>query len=439
MTITKQNRQALFDKLTPGSLAILPGAIKQYRNSDVEYTFRQDSDFFYLTGFSEPGAVAVFIKQDSNPKNNLFILFYPRQKKSYQVWHGFAMTTDQIIKEFDVDVVYAAEQLDEILPELLLNKETIYYPIFSNISITKKLANWQKKILNQAKYSLNCSVPRTIKDLSIIIHELRVIKSPEELKKIRYVTEVSAKAHNYVMQYVARNKNITEKQVQAIFYNYCLQNGCDDLAYPSIVAMGNNACVLHYTKNKEQLEDGKLLLLDAGAEYDYYAADITRVFPISARFSSTQKELYELVLAAQKQAIREIKPGKPWFEIQQSIVKVLVTGLVDLKILTGEIEQLIKEKKYQEYYMHSSGHFLGMDVHDVGMYNINGKSRVLVPGMVLTVEPGLYLPKNSKVAEKWQGIGIRIEDDILVTDQGCEILTKTAVKEISEIEYLMLN
>jgi Xaa-Pro aminopeptidase len=440
LSIAKKNRQALFDKLSPNSLAILPGAVKRYRNSDVEYPFRQDSDFYYLTEFSEPGAIAVFIKPDNNPQNNLFILFYQQQEKSHHIWHGPIMTAEKIINEFDADDSYPTNQLNKILSQLLLNKEIIYYPILQNkLHNHDYLLNWQQIFFNQADHAFSNCIPETIKDLSSIIHELRVIKSPEELNKIRYATDVSAQAHNYIMQYVANHKHINERQVQAEFYNYCLQNGCDDLAYPSIVATGNNACILHYTKNKEPLIDNQLLLVDAGAEYQYYAADITRVFPVNGRFLSRQKELYEIVLTAQKNAIMQIKPGITWFAIQQEILKILVAGLVDLKILIGDVDQLIKENKYKEYYMHSSGHFLGMDVHDVGMYNIKDSSKALVPGMVLTVEPGLYIPKDSQAAAKWWGIGIRIEDDILVTDKGCEILTKGAVKEISDIEYLMLN
>ncbi len=439
MLIAKQNRELLFDKLLPNSIAILPASTQQYRSKNIEYPFRQNSDFYYLTEFPEPNAVAVFIKQDNNHKNNQFILFNQDLDNDAQIWHGSMVGQEQAIKVFGADVAYSINKIDQILPELLLNKEILYYPMLQNMQLETNLCNWQKIAYSKIKKSSSVSIPKTAKDLLAIVHELRVIKSVAELKKIRLVTEVSAHAHNHIMHYIAAHKNLTEKHIQAEFYSYCLQHGCDDMAYPPIVAAGNNACTLHYTKNNSVLKNNDLLLVDAGAEYEYYAADITRVCPINGKFSSGQKDLYNLVLSAQKHAIKQIKPGKPWVAMQQAVVKFLVAGLIDLKILTGNAEDLIEQHTYQEFYMHDSGHFLGMDVHDAGMYSINNKSRTLVPGMVLTVEPGLYLARNSKIAAKWQGLGIRIEDDILVTEHGYEILTKSAVKEIADIEHLMIN
>lgn len=439
MLLAEHNRAALFDKLLPNSIAILPGAIQQYRSRNVEYPFRQNSDFYYLTAFPEPNALAVFIKQDNNPNNNQFILFNQDLDGLAQIWHGSIVGQQKAKQIFRADCAYSINQIDQVLPELLLNKQILYYPMLQNIQLETNLFNWQKTAFSKLKKSLSNYIPHTAKDLLEIVHELRLIKSAEELLRIRHVTEVSANAHNHIMHYVASHKNLTEKHIQAEFYSYCLQHGCHDMAYPPIAACGNNACTLHYTKNNHLLQDNELLLLDAGAEYEYYAADITRVLPVSGKFSAKQKDLYNLVLSAQKYAIEQIKPGKPWSAIQQAVVKVLVEGLIDFKILNGSVDELIRKNAYQEFYMHDSGHFLGMDVHDVGAYNLNNQSRSLLPGMVLTVEPGLYFAKNSTVSAKWQGLGIRIEDDVLVTENGYEILTKSAVKEIADIEHLMIN
>lgn len=439
MLIAKKNREALFDKLLPNSIAILPSAVLQYRSLDVEYPFRQNSDFYYLTAFPEPNAIAIFIKEDSNHKNNQFILFNQELDEQATIWHGSRIGQKQATGIFGADLAYSINQIDNILPELLLNKEILYYPMLQNSGLEANVCKWRTTALNGVKRTSKTNIPQAAKDLLAIIHELRLIKSTLELQKIRYVTQVSANAHKHIMKYVATHKNLTERHIQAEFYSYCLQHGCNDMAYQPIVASGNNACILHYTQNIDVLKDNDIVLIDAGAEYEYYAADITRSFPVNGKFSSPQKDLYNLVLEAQKTAIKHIKPGKLWSDLQQAIVQILVEGLLDLKILKGNIDDLIASNAHQEFYMHGSGHFLGMDVHDVGAYNIHNKPRSLLPGMVLTVEPGLYFSNNANISKQWQGIGIRIEDDILVTEHGHEILTKSAIKEIADIEYLMIN
>lgn len=431
MLIAKKNREALFSKLQPHSIAILPGAVIQYRNNDTEYPFRQNSDFYYLTEFPEPAAIAVFIKEDNNSKNNQFILFNQDLDHHATVWSGVRIGQEQAMQAFGADIAYSINHIDQILPQLLLNKEFLYYPMFKNTQLESSLCKWQQDPLIKNK-----TTPKIAKDLLAVIHELRIIKSNLELEKIRLATQVSANAHNHVIKYAAMYKNLTEKHIHAEFYSYCLKHGCQDMAYQPIVASGKNACILHYYRNADVLQNNELVLIDAGAEYDYYAADITRVFPVNGKFSAPQKELYNLVLTAQKQAIDKIKPGVLWPNIHQEVVKVLVDGLIDLKILKGHAVDLIAQKTYQEFYMHGTGHFLGLDVHDA--CNINNSSRALEPGMVLTVEPGLYFSNLSRVAEQWRGIGIRIEDDILVTEHGSEILTKSAVKEVVDIENLML-
>lgn len=454
----KYHRDALFKALLPNSIAILPGAGIKYRSHDVEYPFRQNSDFYYLTAYPEPDALAVFIKEDNSNHNNnynsnnnsgKFILFNKSLDLKHQIWHGELLGQEQAIHQYGVDIAYPIEELEQILPKLLLDKEIIYYPKFNNDYQPKSNSDKFKQIIfDFFKQNPNVQARSEHQDLLSIIHELRVIKSPIELEKIRFVTKVSADAHNHIMGYIAKYKNsnknnndLTERHLQAEFYKYCLQHGCDDMAYQPIVAGGKNACVLHYTKNTSRLRVNELLLIDAGAEYSNYAADITRVFPVNGKFSASQKEIYSLVLFAQKQAIKQIKPGQIFSNIQMTILEVLVQGLIELKILSGKVKDLIDQQAYKEFYMHGSGHFLGLDVHDVGNYIINQQSRALVPGMVLTVEPGLYFPVHSKTMlnPKWQGMGIRIEDDILVTEKGFEVLTSSAIKEIDEIENLMLN
>lgn len=427
MLIAKQNREALFAKLLPNSIVILPGNKLKYRSNDVEYPFRQNSNFYYITKFVEPNAVAVFIKSNNKDNSDQFILFSQESNLDKEIWTGPIVGQQAALELFEADLAYPINQIDLILPTLLVNKDVLYYPMFQDLELETNLYKWRNMSQQIAKSQYEKAFPLEAKDLSAILYELRLIKSPLELEKIRYVAQVSAKAHEHIMKYVASNKNLTERQVQAEFYNYCLQHDCQDMAYQPVVASGENACILHYTKNSAVIKKHDLLLVDAGAEYDYYAADITRVCPANKKFSAKQRDLYQVVLYAQKQAINLVKPGLLWSKLQQTIVYSLVQGLVDLKLLTGNVDELISTNAYRAFYMHGSGHFLGMDVHDPSVYKINDQFRSLSPGMVFTVEPGLY----------WQGIGIRIEDDILVTEHGHEVLTKSAVKEIEDIEHLM--
>jgi len=431
--MAKQNREAFFAKLQSNSIVILPGNKLQYRSCDVEYRFRQNSNFYYLTSFDEPNAVAVFIKSNSKDHGVQFILFSQELNAEKEVWSGSVIGQHGAVELYGADLAYPVEQIDNFLPELLINKDILYYPMFQNIELENNLYKWRSLSQKIAKTKSSNFFPQVSQDVAIILHELRVIKSPLELEKIRYVTQISAKAHEHIMKYVANNmahnKDLTERNIQAEFYNYCLKHGCQDMAYSPIVASGANACILHYVKNSAVIKNHDLLLIDAGAEYDYYAADVTRTFPVNGKFSSKQKEIYQLVLCAQKQAINKIKPGLLWSELQQTIIYTLVQGLIELKFLSGNIDELISTQAYKKFYMHGSGHFLGMDVHDPSSYKINDHIRALLPGMVLTVEPGIY----------WKDIGVRIEDDILVTQDGHEILTKNAIKDIDDIEHLMKN
>jgi len=317
---------------------------------------------------------------------------------------------------------------------MLEDKGKVYYPIGRDSDLDHNLLVWINHIRSQSRSGV--TAPGELASLEHILHEMRLFKSPEELKLMRRAADVSANAHVKAMQKC--KPGLYEYQIEAeIIYNF-IQDGLRAVAYPSIVAGGKNACVLHYTENADQLKSGDLLLIDAGAECDHYAADITRTFPVSGRFSEPQKQLYQLVLDAQAAAIAQIKPGLPWHLAHEASVEVLTKGLVALGLLKGKVTKLIKDEKYKQFYMHRIGHWLGMDVHDVGDYKLDKEWRLLEPGMVLTIEPGLYIPADClTVDEQWRGIGIRIEDDVLVTAEGHEILTGGAPKTIAEIESLM--
>ena len=320
------------------------------------------------------------------------------------------------------------------MPGMLENKTKVFYPMGRDSELDHSLLEWIKHIRSQSRTGV--VAPGGLVSLELILHEMRLFKSAAELKLMRRAAEVSANAHVKAMQ--ACKPGLYEYQIEAEIIYHFVQNGLRAVAYPSIVASGKNACTLHYTENASKLKSGDLLLIDAGAECDHYAADITRTFPVSGRFSEPQKQLYQLVLDAQAAALEQIKPGLPWNQAHEASVEVLTKGLVSLGLLKGRVKKLIKDEKYKQFYMHRIGHWLGMDVHDVGDYKINQEWRLLEAGMVLTVEPGLYIPADCKtVDEKWRGIGIRIEDDILVTALGHEVLTGGAPKTITEIETLM--
>ena len=307
MLIAKQNREALFAKLLPNSIVILPGNKLKYRSNDVEYPFRQNSNFYYITKFVEPNAVAVFIKSNNKDNSDQFILFSQESNLDKEIWTGPIVGQQAALELFEADLAYPINQIDLILPTLLVNKDVLYYPMFQDLELETNLYKWRNMSQQIAKSQYEKAFPLEAKDLSAILYELRLIKSPLELEKIRYVAQVSAKAHEHIMKYVASNKNLTERQVQAEFYNYCLQHDCQDMAYQPVVASGENACILHYTKNSAVIKKHDLLLVDAGAEYDYYAADITRVCPANKKFSAKQRDLYQVVLYAQKQAINLVK------------------------------------------------------------------------------------------------------------------------------------
>lgn len=427
----KKRRKHLINRIGVGNIALISSASMRTRNRDVDYPFRQDSDFFYLTGFNEPDALAVFIP---GREQGEYILFCREFDETKALWEGAHAGLEGATKHFEADDAFPINDLDDILPGLLENKTKVFYPMGRNSELDSNLLEWINHIRNQSRSGV--ITPTELISIDVIVHEMRLFKSTAELKLMRRAAEISASGHVKAMQNC--KPGLYEYQVEAELIYHFNQNGLRNVAYPSIVATGKNACTLHYIENNAKLKDGDLLLIDAGAECDHYAADITRTFPVSGRFTEPQKQLYQLVLDAQLAALEQIKPGLLWNQAHDASVEVLTKGLVELGLLKGKINKLIKDEKYKQFYMHRIGHWLGMDVHDVGDYKINQAWRTLEPGMVLTVEPGLYIPANCKTVEaKWRGIGIRIEDDILVTATGHEVLTASVPKSIQEIEALM--
>jgi Xaa-Pro aminopeptidase len=427
----KRRRKNVMQQIGKGNIGLIASAPDQTRNRDVNYPYRQDSDFYYLTGFNESGALAVFIPEREQGE---YILFCREFDEKKALWEGAHAGLEGATKHYGADDSFPIEDLNDILPGMLENKGKVFYPMGRDSDLDHKLLEWINHIRGQSRNYI--SAPGELVSLEHILHDMRLFKSAAELKLIRQATAVSAKAHCRAMQ-VCR-AGLYEYQLEAEVVHEFMQAGLRAVAYPSIVAGGKNACVLHYTKNNNKLRKGDLVLIDAGAECDHYAADITRTFPVSGRFSPVQKQLYQLVLDAQQAAIAEIYPGNLWNKPHEASVRVLTEGLVNLGLLDGEIDKLIEEEKYKTFYMHRIGHWLGMDVHDVGDYKINEQWRVLEVGMVLTVEPGLYVQADCETVDpKWRGIGIRIEDDVLVTKHGCEVLTAAVPKTIAEIEAIM--
>lgn len=413
--------------------AVFRSAPVAVMHNDVEYNFRQDSDFFYLTGFNEPEAVAVLAPHHEHR----FVLFVQPKDPERETWTGYRVGVEAAKERFQADAVYSIQELDEKLPQYLEKADRIYYRLGRDRTFNDTLLrHWQQLIATYPKRGVG---PIAIEDPAPTLHSLRQIKSPAELALLRRAAEISAAAHNRAREMTAPGRY--EYEIQAELEHVFRQQGALGAAYPSIVASGANACVLHYTENDRQMQDNELLLIDAGCAYGYYNADITRTFPVGGKFSPEQKALYEIVLEAQRQAIAQVHPGHAYCQIHDTAVRVIVEGLLDLGLLQGDAEEIIKEQKYKPFYMHRTGHWLGLDVHDVGVYQHGETAHTLEPGQVTTVEPGIYIAPHIKPAEdqpevdrRWQGIGIRIEDDVLVTATGYEILTADVPKSLMEME-----
>jgi Xaa-Pro aminopeptidase len=435
MTKTKSDefskrRRRLMQMMGKGAIAILPTAPVSIRNRDVEHPYRPDSDFYYLTGFKEPESVAVLIPKR---KQGEYILFCRERDPTAEIWNGRRAGLEGAKALYGADDAFPITDIDEILPGLLENCERVYYTMGNDPDFDQRVIGWVNQLRGKARAGVH--TPGEFVALDHLLHDMRLFKSREEIKTMKHAATVSAQAHIRAMQVC--QPGMMEYEVEAEFVHHFHKNGCAT-AYSSIVGGGANACILHYVDNDQPLKDGDLLLIDAGAEKDCYASDITRTFPVNGHFSKEQKAIYNLVLAAQQAAIDQVKPGNHWNQPHEAAVKTLTKGLVKLGLLKGSVNKLIKDEAYRQFYMHRTGHWLGMDVHDVGDYKVGEAWRVFEPGMVLTVEPGLYIAGGQKkVAKKWWDIGVRIEDDVLVTKSGCEVLTVGVPKTVPEIEALM--
>ncbi|MBM3104962.1 MULTISPECIES: Xaa-Pro aminopeptidase [Pseudomonas] len=426
-----RRRKALMAQMEPNSIAILPAAAVAIRNRDVEHVYRQDSDFQYLSGFPEPEAVIALIP---GREHGEYVLFCRERNPERELWDGLRAGQEGAVRDFGADDAFPITDIDDILPGLIEGRDRVYSAMGSNPEFDRHLMEWINVIRSKAR--LGAQPPNEFVALDHLLHDMRLYKSAAEVKVMREAAAISARAHVRAMQ--ACRAGLREYSLEAELDYEFRKGGAKMPAYGSIVAAGRNSCILHYQENDALLKDGDLVLIDAGCEIDCYASDITRTFPVSGQFSPEQKAIYELVLKAQEAAFAVIAPGKHWNHAHEATVQVITEGLVALGLLKGSVEALIESEAYRAFYMHRAGHWLGMDVHDVGEYKVGGQWRVLEPGMALTVEPGIYIgADNQSVAKKWRGIGVRIEDDVVVTKQGCEILTSGVPKTVAEIEALM--
>ena len=426
----RKNLMGMMDKHT---IAIIPGAREVTRSRDTEYPFRQNSDLFYLTGFEEPDAVLVLVP---GRRQGQVVLFCRERDPDMELWNGYRLGPEGAVAYLGVDDAFPIDDLDEILPGLIEGTQRIYYSMGHDDVFDQRVMGWVNQIRKLVR--TGAAPPADFTDLAFLLHEQRLIKSAAEVRVMRKAGEISAAAHVRAMQECQPGRY--EYHLEAAIQHTFAEHGARFPAYNSIVGSGANACVLHYTENASKMRAGDLVLIDAGCEYQGYAADITRTFPVSGQFSAEQRAIYDLVLEAQRAAIAKVRPGNTWNQPHDATVRVITRGLIKLGLLRGKERELIKAEAYREFYMHRAGHWLGLDVHDVGEYRVDGRWRQLEPGMVLTIEPGIFIAAdNTKVPKCWRGIGVRIEDDVVVTEQGCDVLTGDVPKRADEIEALMFQ
>ncbi len=425
-----RRRQALLATMKPGSAALIFAAPEATRSNDSEYPYRQSSDFWYFTGFNEPEAVLVLIKSDDT--HNHSVLFNRVRDLTAEIWFGRRLGQEAAPEKLGVDRALAFSEINEQLAQLLNGLDEVYhaqgeYAYADEIVFTA--LNTLRKGSRQ-----NLKAPASVTDWRPVVHEMRLFKSPEELEVMRRAGEISALAHTRAMERC--RPGMFEYQLEGEILHEFTRHGARFPSYNTIVGGGENGCILHYTENESELRDGDLVLIDAGCEYKGYAGDITRTFPVNGKFTPAQRAIYDIVLDSLETALTLFRPGTTIQEVTGEVVRIMVTGLVNLEILKGDVEQLIAENAHRAFFMHGLSHWLGLDVHDVGFYGPD-RSRVLEPGMVLTVEPGLYIAPDADVPAQYRGIGIRIEDDIVITETGNENLTATVVKKADDIEALM--
>ena len=427
-SVYARRRARLAARLGNG-VAIVPTAPECLRNRDAHYPYRYDSYFYYLTGFREPEAVLVLVGGET-PRSMLFC----REKNAErEIWDGFRYGPEAAREAFAFDEACSITELDARMPDLLADRPAVQVHLGSDPLWDGRVLGWVNAVRGRARSGV--AAPGDLRDVRVLLDEMRLIKDGHEVALMRRAGDISAAAHRLAMQ--AARPGVAEYAVEAVLQHEFRRCGAQAPAYTPIVAGGVNACVLHYVENNAILADGDLLLIDAGCELDGYASDITRTFPVNGRFSGAQRDVYELVLAAQAAAIAMVKPGAHWNAPHDAAVAVLAQGFIDLKLLGGTLDAVLEQESYKQFYMHRTGHWLGLDVHDAGEYKTGGEWRELQPGMVLTVEPGCYIRPGPGVPEAFANIGIRIEDDALVTDGGCEILSAAAPKNVADIEALM--
>ena len=427
----EKRRRKLAKLIGKDGIAVIPTASTRVRSRDTDYPFRPDSDFYYFTGFSEPNAVMILAP---GREDGSFILCLREKNPLTEIWDGHMEGLNGVKKNYEADQSFDIEDLETILSSLFLGRQKVFFTLGQDEVLEKILM----KSFNAVRSGQRRGgvVPSEIQALEPLVHEMRLIKSKYEISLMKKSAKISVDAHKRIFENC--KPGVFEYQIEADIIHEFGKHGAVP-AYTSIVASGQNACTLHYISNRDKMKSGQLLLTDAGCENEMYAADITRTIPVSGEYSKEQKEIYELVLEVQKNAINSIKPGQTFEGLQSDAIKGLTKGLKKLGLLKGRVDQLIKSEAYKDFYMHGIGHWLGMDVHDVGSYmDQKGKSRKFENGMVLTIEPGIYISKKNKnVPTQYRGIGIRIEDDVLVTKSGCDVLTKALPKEIGEIESIM--
>jgi Xaa-Pro aminopeptidase len=407
-------------------VAVIPTAPERVRNRDTHFPYRFDSHFYYLTGFAEPEAVVVLMQDKS-------ILFCREKNVEREIWDGFRYGPQAARERFGFDEAHPIAALDREMERLLENRPALHYPMGLDLEWDARVIRWVNAVRTRARAGI--AAPERVHDVRALIDDMRLVKDAHELGVMRRAARIAAGAHRRAMQ--RARPGGTEYEIEAELLYEFRRNGAQFPAYSPIVAGGPNACVLHYVSNDAPLHDGDLLLIDAGCELDGYASDITRTFPVNGRFSAAQREVYEIVLAAQRAAMDKVRAGNAWNEPHDAAVKVLAQGLIDLKLIQGDLGEVLEKETYKRFYMHRTGHWLGLDVHDAGEYKRQGDWRALAPGMMLTVEPGLYIRAEDDVPERLRNIGIRIEDDVLVTDAGCEVITAEAPKTVADVEALM--
>lgn len=422
-------REQLMHMMGEGGVAILPAAPIRMRSRDVEYRYRQDSDFYYLTGFAEPDAVAVLVPgRDSGD----YLMFCRERDPDRELWDGSRAGPEGAVEQFGAADAFPIEDIDDILPGVIESCTRVYYTMGMYSDFDARIADWINSL--RGRESRGVHTPQEFVALDHLLHDMRLYKSRAEVSAMRRAAKVSAGAHERAMRAV--RPGMYEYEIEAEFRHEFRRHNAW-VSYSPIVGGGANSCTLHYVDNNQVLEDGALLLIDAGCELDYYASDITRTIPINGKFSPEQRAVYDIVLEAQLSAIEKTRKGNHWNEPHDAAVEIITTGLKDLGLLKGSVPKLIEDGAYRDFFMHRTGHWIGMDVHDVGDYKVGDQWRLLEPGMVTTVEPGIYLPAMEKVPKEFQNIGIRIEDDVLVTANGPDILSKGLAKDADAVEALM--